>query len=469
MTLTAALDWADDGSDLVWRAGHALRLPLRLTNTSAGARALVRIDEPSRHLAFELTAADGAARSFTGRDLMALAGDPTHEGVAVTDTLPAGASWAFTHALDAWAEPPARGRYVLRARYVAPDGAVAETPPRALDVVSADHVASGHARLASSGLYLAHALATPTAVSLRVAGYAAPRGTTFAFDACAWPGAGRVAVAQHAFSPRADPPLPAFRYWVVWHGDGRLGGARVDHQGAVEARFEVSLALDASARMLEPVQFEDGSMRVPLYEAPGGAARVVWIHVDAAGGCAVAGAQDLAPGAELVRVSAFADGAVALLWVDAARRALLGTPARTATVIAPPAVLARFDDAEVVWFEAIDGRRGVTALVVQSELVAGAQRLRVWRAAPGDLTALGEVLWAGAPTVSVRAVALPLGGAAVTVRGDDGALHLARLDGGGWTRVADVRCGLDHGVTAGPYGPIAWGDDGVEGLRFSTP
>ncbi len=176
MSVIVELAWADDGLDLAWRAGHALRLPLRLISASAGARAMIRIDEPSKHLAFELTAADGTTSSFTGRDFMALAGDPTHEGVAITDTLPAGASWVFTHALDAWAEPPARGRYVLRARYVTPDGAVAETPPRAVDVVPADHVASGHARLASSGLYLAHALATPTAVSLRVAGYAAPRG-----------------------------------------------------------------------------------------------------------------------------------------------------------------------------------------------------------------------------------------------------------------------------------------------------
>lgn len=468
MSALVELHWADDGRDLAWRAGHALRLPLRLTSASAGARAMVRIDEPSKHITFELTAADGAVRSYTGRDFMALAGDPTHEGVAITDTLPAGASWEFTHSLDAWAEPPARGRYVLRARYTTPDGEVAETPPRNVDVVSAEHVASGHARIASSGLYLAHALATPTTVSLRIAGYAAPRGPSFAFDACAWPGAGRVAVAQHAFSPRVDPPLPAFRYWAVWQGDGRLGGARVDHQGNVEARFEVPLAFDASARMLEPVQFEDGSMRVPLYECPGGSPRVVWIHVDAAGQCAVAGAQALVPGAELVRVCAFANGVVVVLWVDAARRTLLGMPARTTPVIDPPAVLARFDEAEVLWFDAIDGRRGVTALIVQSETLVRAQRFRVWRAAPGDLTSLGEVVWNGAPTTSVRAAVLPLGGAAVSVREGDDALHLARLDGGEWSRVTGAKCGLDHGVTAGPYGPIAWGDDGVEGLRFAS-
>ncbi len=466
MSVVVRLEWADQGGDLSWRAGHALRLPLRLTNLSAGARPMVRIDEPSPHIAFEMTSSEGVSRVYTGRDLMALAGDPTHEGVVIADTLQPGASWEHTHSLDAWVEPPARGRYVVRARYTTADGEAVETPPRAVDVVVAEHVASGHAVIASSGVYLAHAVATPSAVSIRVASAGAPRGTTFSLDACAWPGAGRVAVAQHAFSPRVDPPLPAFRYWAVWQGDGRLGGARVDHQGNVEARFEVPLAFDASARMLEPVQFEDGSMRVALHEVVDGAPRIAWVHVDASGQCSVAGGQALPPGAELVRVSAFANGVVVVLWVDAARRTLLGMPARTTPVTDPPAVLARFEDSEVLWFDAIDGRRGITALIVQGHVIDRAQQIRVWRAAPGELTALGEVVWTGAPTTSVRATTLPLGGAAVTLREGDGTLHLTRLDGG-WTRISNARCGLDHGVTAGDYGPTAWGDDRAEGLRFA--
>lgn len=466
MTTLVELTWADGGAPLAWVAGLPLRLPLRLTSTSAGARPMVRLEEPSKHLAFGLTPDGGATRWLTGRDWMTLAGDPTHEGVAIVDTLPAGGEWSATHALDAYAEPPPAGRYTVRARYLTPDGDVAETSDRAVEVVAAGFMATGSAVVASSGRYLAHALATGDAAWLRVASSASPQGATFAFPVCRWPGGGTVAVAQHAFSPRTDPPLEAFRYWAVWHADGRLGGARATHQGAVEASFEAPHGLLAGARMLEPVQFEDGSLRVPMLESTGVAARVVWVHVSPDGQLSYAGTQDLPPDAELVRVSAFANGVVVVLWVDHTRRVLQGLPARTAPTAEAPRELARFDAGEVLWFDAIDGRRGVTALVVQGEALPRAQRLAVWRAAPTGLDALGEAVWDRGFATAVRATEVHPGGAALALRDDRGALHLTRLDGV-W-EATGVACGLDLGVTAGPYAIIGWGVDAAHGLRFTT-
>lgn len=458
------LAWMDVGSK--WVPGRPFPIRLRLTSSDA-LNGLQLLEGPNPALGFALFREGEAPHWHAGAEATAMAGIEGSQGMVATGALGPGQTWETVEELNKYWLPPAPGRYRLAARYLTSNEAV-ETPPRELEVSPANLVASDAVQQRASENLLAQAWGDNKEVWLRLAPGSFPLAPRWTLPAGNWPGKGQVRIAQQAFSPLADPPIPAYRFWVVWLSQDTLAGSLVDHQGKTIAGFAEKSAAYQGCELLTPVQQENAALFIPLASRDSRAAAVTWYRVAPSGGRAAEwGKWPVPVEARQLMIAASPAGSIALVYLDSSRQNAFG--AVTPLQPAAPAwqQLSHFDAGRILFAAVLDLRQGINLL-----LVRGAdQELRSvslhQRGIGGNLDAGPIPIPKEISPRDFRATWIARVGAALAMRDDRNRLWAVTASPGAvWKPVEGLQASENYGIAGSLTGVVIWAADAILGLRF---
>jgi len=457
------LAWVEVGSS--WIPSQPFPMRLRLTSSDR-AEGIQLLEGPNPALGFALYREGETPTWHAGAEATAMAGIEGSQGMLANGTLGPGESWETSEDLNLYWLPPAPGRYLLSARYLTPGGA-AETVARPIEVAPAGLAASDSALQKASEVLLAQAWGNASQLWLRLASGGFPLAPRWILPAGKWPGKGTIRVAQQAFSPLADPPLPSYRFWLVWLNGNRLAGCLLDHQGKSLARFEQTLRSVKGAELLTPVQMENAELFVPLAHRPAKGSELVWFRVTDSGGRAEEwGRWRLPQEAGRVMTAASPSGSVALVCLDSAQHTVSGSFGPLQPEAPALRVLSHFDQGKILFTTVLDTRQEMTLLLVRAS-----ENLRSvsvhQRGADTDLDAGPVAIPAELKPKDFSATWVHRAGAVLVMRDESDRLWVTSPGAGAqWKPVEGLRASYNFGVAGSLTGIVVWGADAVLGLRF---